>query len=358
MQRGEHLRAGTAVALRSPAAMRTSLLAVALLYAPSLAHASSPGAPDPLPAEPTSEPVIGGTTVPPGKWPDAVAVLGAGGSCTGTLIAPDVVLTAGHCAEVNPTRVIANSLDFNASGGITAAVKSITPYPSWETSYDVSVIVLTAPVAGVTPRKLGIGCTFQQGFAKNTTVHLVGFGSTDIQGGGTNTRLNETTAPVTDPDCTGGNGCVPGVSPGGEFIAGGGGKDSCFGDSGGPVYLDTPRGPVVIGAVSRGLDNSPTPCGGGGIYVRTDKIAAWLESTTGKQIAKDTCADVGSGSGTGTGRDTNGTGDGTGGADVGGDVTGGCSAGGSAGGLGGPLALGLALVALRRRDRREQKAQD
>jgi hypothetical protein len=349
MHRAMHKRRGTPVA-RVRGMLRASLLA-ALLAAPSLAHAGSNGAPDPLPLEPTAEPVIGGTAVPPGKWPDTVAVIGAGGSCTGTLIAPDVVLTAGHCAEVNPTRVIANSLDYDRPGGITATVKSITAYPNWETSYDVSVIVLTAPIAGVTPRKVGTSCTFE-GFKASTPVHLVGFGSTDIQGGGTNTRLNEVMAPVTDPDCTKGNGCVPGVSPGGEFVAGGGNKDSCFGDSGGPVYLDTPRGPIVVGAVSRGTDNSPTPCGGGGIYVRTDKIVAWLESTTGKQIAKDSCA----GSGTG-----NGNGDGTGGGDgdpVGGDVTGGCAAGGSAVGFGGPLAAVLALVGLRRRARREAKAQD
>ena len=45
-----------------------------------------------------------------------------------------------------------------------------------------------------------------------------------------------------------GMGCNPNVAPGGEFIAGGSGTaDSCFGDSGGPVYLDTPAGPVLIG---------------------------------------------------------------------------------------------------------------
>jgi secreted trypsin-like serine protease len=261
--------------------MSRVLFASPFLLAPALAFASS-GASDP-------SQVIGGTVVPAGKWPDAVAVLGAQGSCTGTLIAPDVVITAGHCAEVNPSQVIANTTNYNAAGGITAQVKSITAYPSWETSYDVSVIVLAAPIQGVTPRLLGTDCTFQS-FANGAQVHLVGFGLTDTAGQGDNTTLHEATAPVTDADCSGGNGCVPGIAPGGEFVAGGSGTDSCFGDSGGPVYLDTPRGPIVIGAVSRGLDSSPTPCGGGGIYVRTDKVAAWLETTSGKTIALDTCS--------------------------------------------------------------------
>jgi len=286
------------------------------LLAPALAFASS-GASDP-------SQVIGGTVVPAGKWPDAVAVLGAQGSCTGTLIAPDVVITAGHCAEVNPTQVIANTTNYNAAGGITAQVKSITAYPNWETSYDVSVIVLTAPFQGVTPRLLGTDCTFQS-FANGAQVHLVGFGLTDTAGQGDNTTLHEATAPVTDADCSGGNGCVPGISPGGEFVAGGSGTDSCFGDSGGPVYLDTPRGPIVIGAVSRGLDSSPTPCGGGGIYVRTDKVADWLKTTSGKTIALDTCSGSQPPDGGGNNPPGNDPPSGTDPSDTG-DIVGGCSA--------------------------------
>jgi uncharacterized protein (TIGR03382 family) len=312
---------------------RCSLLAVALLAAAPLAHAetSGTGTGDPE-LEPTEQAIIGGTTVPAGKWPDAVAVLGATGTCTGTLIAPDVVLTAGHCVETNPTRVIANTVNFNAPGGASAGVQRATAYPGWETSYDVAVLVLAKPIAGVTPRKLGTACTFEQGFAAGTQVHLVGFGSTDLGGTDANTRLNEVTAPVTDPDCTAGAGCVAAIAPGGEFVAGGSGKDTCLGDSGGPVYLDTPRGPVVVGAVSRGLDNSPTACGTGGIYVRTDKIAAWIETTTGKQIATDTCL---AGRGDDTGEPP--------------EITGGCAAAGGGPGALAPLGLGLVLAALRRR---------
>jgi MYXO-CTERM domain-containing protein len=293
-------------------------------------------------------PVIGGTAVPPGRWPDAVAVLGAQGSCSGTLVAPDVVITAGHCAEVNPTQVIADTTNYNAAGGKPATVKTITAYPSWQTSYDVSVIVLTAPLAGVTPRKLGTTCTFD-GFAAGTMVHLVGFGLTDTAGQGNNTALNEAMAAVTDATCSGGNGCVAAVAPGGEFVAGGSGTDSCFGDSGGPVYLDTPRGTVVIAAVSRGLDNSATPCGGGGIYVRTDKVVQWIETTTGKTVEQDTCiTGPGGGSGSGSGA---GGGDGSGTGDTGpsesSDVTGGCATSNGAGV--GAFVLVLGLVRRRRR---------
>jgi MYXO-CTERM domain-containing protein len=175
-----------------------------------------------------------------------------------------------------------------------------------------------------------------------------------MDGGGENTQLKEAMTAVIDPMCSTGNGCNTSVAPGGEFIAGGtGSADSCFGDSGGPVYLETSRGPIVIGAVSRGVNNSATACGGGGIYVRTDKIAQWIDQTAGKVIAKDDCAASTGGDGTGSGTGSGGGGTGGEGDDLDriGNVSGGCSAGGSSTGsisfvLG---ALGVGLVIGRRR---------
>jgi uncharacterized protein (TIGR03382 family) len=233
--------------------------------------------------------IVGGTTVEPGQWPDAVAVLGSTGTCTGTLIAPDVVLTAGHCANIKPTQVIANTIDFSQDTGVRVQVVKTEAYPNWQTEYDVAVLVLASPIQGVTPRKVGTSCTFHN-FARDTSVRLVGFGATDMMGQTANTQLRQAMTAVTDPDCTGGNGCKEQIAPGGEFVAGGtGSADSCFGDSGGPVYLDTPVGAVVVGAVSRGVDGADTPCGGGGIYVRTDNLIEWIEQTTGKTIAADNC---------------------------------------------------------------------
>ena len=65
---------------------------------------------------------------------------------------------------------------------------------------------------------------------------------------------------------------------------------------------------IVIAAVSRGVDGAATPCGGGGIYVRTDKVMHWIEQTTGRTVAKDSCYtgadDGGSGAPGSTGTDT------------------------------------------------------
>jgi secreted trypsin-like serine protease len=269
--------------------MSRCTILVVLLASASAVHAETTYSGDPTEQQSKNVLIVGGSDVPPGKWPDTVAVLGANGSCSGTLIAPDVVLTAGHCADIEPLTVVANTTDYSASGGTRVAVLRTIAYPDWGTTYDVSVIMLAEPITTVTPRRLGTSCTFSQ-FTPNTSVRLVGFGATSTDGTAVNTHLKEAMTQVIDPTCAAGRGCNEIVAPGGEFVAGGtGSADSCFGDSGGPVYLDTVRGPMVIGAVSRGVDDAATPCGGGGIYVRTDKIINWIEDTVGKTIEKDSC---------------------------------------------------------------------
>lgn len=233
-------------------------------------------------------PVVGGSSVPHGKWPDVVAVLGRDAACTGTLIAPDVVLTAGHCIEINPVEVIVDTIDFGNPGGDTIKVKSARAYPDWEHSYDVGVVILDH-VARPAPRAIAAACTQTAHLTDGAKVQVVGFGLTTRAGTGFNTKLHQAAIPVADASCSDPSSCETSVMPGGEFIAGGDGKDACFGDSGGPAFIDSSDGLVVAGVVSRGLALPGAPCGNGGVYVRADKVAAWIEKVTGRKLARSTC---------------------------------------------------------------------
>jgi len=296
----------------------------------------------PSPAGSPDESVVGGTVVPAGRWPDAVAVLAQTAACTGTLIAPDVVLTAGHCIGVHPELVIVNTTDYATHGGEAIGVTKAVAYPSWEDRYDVGVLVLAHP-ASTPPRPIASSCTAKD-LVRGHSVEVVGFGLTTKTGTGNNSRLHQAKLVVSDATCADAAGCAPAVAPGGEFAAGGDGTDACFGDSGGPIYLDD----ALIGVVSRGLDAPGQPCGNGGIYVRADapKVVAWIEKVTGKTLQRASC---GAADGPASGDPSLAGSDGA-------DDTAGCSAGGTAGGSTSVLALVALGLVLHRSRRRHQGA--
>ncbi len=229
-----------------------------------------------------SPPIVGGTTSKPEAWPDVVAVLAPNGACTGTLVTPDVVLTAGHCtSEITPTVVVVDTVDYGKPGGEIIPVRAVHAYPKWEQSYDVGLVVLAHP-AKAHPRAIARACNVE------SAVRVVGFGLTRTTGTGDNTRLHEAVLPIDDAHCTS-PGCNDAIAPDAEFVAGGMGTDSCFGDSGGPAFVGK-KTPAVLGVVSRGLALAGRPCGNGGIYVRADKVVPWIEKVTGEKVTRAACS--------------------------------------------------------------------
>ena len=237
-------------------------------------------------------PVVGGTTVKPGIWPDAVAVLSDTAACTGTLITPDVVLTAGHCIETEPVVVVVDTVDYGKPGGEPIKVKWSLAYPHWQDAYDVGVVVLDHPAA-IKPRVVASACSAREGLVSGALVQLVGFGLTTKSGTGSNTRLHEAPIAVIDAICSADPACVAAIAPAGEFTAGGHGADACFGDSGGPVYLHTAAGPALIGVVSRASAVSGPACGDGGVYVRADKVISWVQQVTHEKVLRTRCPGAG-----------------------------------------------------------------
>ena len=319
-----------------PAAMMSFLPVLLSLSTSSLSQVPSP--------------VVGGIPAKPGAWPDAVAVIAPHAACTGTLITPDVVLTAGHCIDTGPAIVVVDTTDYGAPGGEAIRVKSAMAYPSWETSYDVGVVVLEH-AAKTKPRSVAAACTVRAGLVAGARVEIVGFGLTTKAGTGGNSRLHQAQLSVGDAACSGSAGCNPAIAPGGEFTAGGDDKDACYGDSGGPIYVDAPGGPALLGVVSRAASLAGQPCDGGGIYVRADKVVSWIQRVTHETVTRTHCA------GAADGADDEGAAGGAGDAPEGSQQAGGCAAGG---GAGGSLVIGLGALAMaglaRRRARAAQSA--
>lgn len=228
--------------------------------------------------------VVGGEPVPAGTWPDAAGI-GSGGQvyCTGVLVAPDVVLTAGHCAGGIST-VILGTTDYTSGDAEVINVAREIPYPNWQGTYDITVLVLERE-SSIKPRPIVPECMLKQDYLHNgAEVTIVGYGALDNRGNQYDTKLMQGFTTITDFDCTTSSGCKSAVSPGGELGAGGMGVDSCYGDSGGPLYLTTDRGDFLVGLTSRGYDNNTIDCSQGGIYLRPDAVRDWIEMTTGRTL--------------------------------------------------------------------------
>jgi hypothetical protein len=112
-------------------------------------------------------------------------------------------------------------------------------------------------------------------------VFLAGFGADES---GTLGELRGVTTSITDVDCSA-HDCRAGF----EFTAGGAGRDTCVGDSGGPAYLTTPRGTFVAGVTSRNAVPG-SDCGSGGIYTRVDDALEWIRNASGRSIPAATCS--------------------------------------------------------------------
>jgi hypothetical protein len=141
------------------------------------------------------------------------------------------------------------------------------------------------------PRTIAQDCILDRHYGDGAEVGIVGFGAVNAQGWDYVNELQEGYTIIIDDDCSTNNeGCNPGVRPDGELIAGEVGIDSCYGDSGGPLYLMTDEGEFLIGVTSRGT-YSAWNCAeaSGGIYVRADAVIPWIEQETGRTLPVPNC---------------------------------------------------------------------
>lgn len=249
--------------------------------------------------------VAGGEPVPESedRWDPTVGIVYNNRyvGCTGTLIAPRVVLTAAHCLN-GVTSVIIGAknwaLDSSRENAEIIRIVSATPHPSYRNGAgaDIAVLVLSEPSTYPTS-VIGTDCIRDEYLDDGVDVAVVGYGATRHNGRGQTSAMHYGFTKVQDYACHSDfidgirTGCLPSLRPGRELGAGGTGVDACFGDSGGPLYLPTPQGDYVVGVVSRAYLGAPRsePCRAGGIYVRPDAFVDWIESVAGVELEHPMC---------------------------------------------------------------------
>jgi secreted trypsin-like serine protease len=230
-------------------------------------------------AEPIRE-VVGGTPAPNGKFPWMVR-LSMG--CGGTLTAPQVVLTAGHCVDRDgkddSIKVIAGTVDLKSPKALTAHSVTVIRSAGFRDETrgrDWAVIKLDHPL------DLPVLPLTKDANDRGEFV-VMGWGQTREDSLKQERRLRFATVPtVPDEKCASEYHKANVKLVAGESIcAGKPGVDTCQGDSGGPmVGMDATGQWVQVGIVSWGLgcarDGYP------GVYAQISAFRADIRKATRK----------------------------------------------------------------------------
>lgn len=203
--------------------------------------------------------VVGGTPANPEDYPWFTDI----GSCGGMLVAPDRVLTAGHCVAGRPL----DSLGAASFAGQYYKPVGFAMHPGWRKVNgdngleDVALVILDRPVAGVALVALSGPSEPAMTIIGRGRVFAPGTGHGEGESFGSGLRRAQL-RPISDSECARafrrarGNGgerfdakrmlCAIDIDGQDPLSSG------CNGDSGGPLFAGSPAAPIILGVVSFG----------------------------------------------------------------------------------------------------------
>lgn len=245
---------------------RNRNLLAALAFACALTGAIAP--PGAAAAPHARSSIVGGNAANSAQWPYAVAIFRKGHMhCTGSVIGPTKVLTAGHCVagfNLANFQVIIGRPNLRAQAvGQSIGVSSGRVHPDFEQTglHDVAVLHLAQPTAAA-PVAVATPAQSATATAPGASLRVAGYGATNPFGVHLSPFLKQTFEIVrTDRRCL--KAYTRDLYAPESMICALGAKrkkagrfkihtSACSGDSGGPLVADTPFGAVEVGTVSYG----------------------------------------------------------------------------------------------------------
>ena len=239
--------------------------------------------------------IVGGEDAGTDEFPFVAKIIYGGSQvgCTGTLIGPDKVLTAGHC--VDRYRLTRLSVGFGDTRTVeprySVARKILHPEYSTQEN-DIAILQLESAVAIQPVRILTLEEELQYAPSGTTSGVAVGWGYTEQAGRSgepPETLQKITDIPIyTEEDCrraladlrSQGKKPQPPSIHERVLCAGEEGRATGKGDSGGPLLIQTPEGWAQVGVLSQGTrDPSPQTVVYMGQYTRTSYFLDWVFPT-------------------------------------------------------------------------------
>ncbi|XP_035509617.1 transmembrane protease serine 9 [Morone saxatilis] len=231
-----------------------------------------------------SQRIVGGVTARRGEWPWIGSLQYQRlHRCGATLIHSKWLLTAAHCfkSDQSPTNwaVSLGTVLRSGVGALVIPIQRVIIHPAFNGTnmdHDVALLELAVPAPmSYTIQSVCLPSPVHR-FLKNAECYITGWGSMREGGSLTNLLQKAAVNTIDQADCqqSYGNVLTPNMMCAGYME---GGRDTCLGDSGGPLTCRQPSGQWFIAGVTswgHGCGRIGFP----GVYTRVTSIRKWIST--------------------------------------------------------------------------------